>query len=56
MEIKMTGTPEEIAKLLKTIGSSKEQRLVKGDLLINEKNIEKIGVALGSDTDICSEF
>lgn len=56
MEIKMTGTPEEIAKLLQAIGSSEEQKAIKGDLLINEKNIEEISVALGSDIDICSEF
>lgn len=38
MEIKITGTPEEIEKLLNAIGGSKEQ-LVKVDLATGEATI-----------------
>lgn len=37
MEVKATGTPEEIAKLLQAIGSSKKQFRIKGNLIIGQQ-------------------
>lgn len=42
MEIKITGTPEEIAKLLQAIGSSKEQEDSDFTLQSNETETEQV--------------
>ncbi|HFD0491063.1 hypothetical protein [Enterococcus faecium] len=40
MKLSVEGTPEEIKELLQAIGSSKEQTLIKDELVINGNKLK----------------